>query len=62
MKSGMKTIDSYFKTSFKSSSEEVNFKGDFHAINSDADIDLDLIIIFDGGDVYGYEKDLKDSI
>ena len=62
MKSGMKTTDSYFKTSFKSSSEEVNFKSDFHAINSDADIDLDLIIIFDGGDVNGYEKDLKDSI
>ena len=62
MEKGMKSQDSYFKTTFNSNSSEVKFKSNFTSIDSGSDFDLDLLIIFDGGDVNGYEKDLKDSI
>ena len=62
MKSGMKSQDSYFKTTFSSDNSQVKFNGNFKSIDSSSDIDLDLLIIFDGGDVNGYEKDIKDSI
>ena len=62
MGNGMKSQDSYFKTTFNSNSSEVKFKSNFTSIDSGSVFDLDLLIIFDGGDVNGYEKDLKDSI
>lgn len=62
MKSRMKSNDSYFKTTFNSGSSEVKFKSNFTTIDNSTDLDLDLIIIFDGGDVNGYEKDIKDNI
>ena len=62
MKSGMKSQDSYFKTTFSSDNSQVKFNGNFKSIDSSSDIDLDLLIIFDGGDVNGYEEDIKDNI
>lgn len=41
---------------------QVTFKTSFNKVDSSTDLDLDLIIIFDGGDVNGYEKDLEDYI
>ncbi len=62
MASGMKSNQSYFKSNFNSGNSQVNFKGQFHKIDSSTDLDLDLLLIFDGGDVDGYEKDLQDYI
>lgn len=62
MKIGMKSNESYFKSSFNSGNSQVNFKGQFHKIDSSTDLDLDLLLIFDGGDVDGYEKDLQNYI
>ena len=62
MISGMKSNECYFKSSFNSGNSQVNFKGQFNKVDSSTDLDLDLIIIFDGGDVDGYEKDLEDYI
>ena len=62
MKIGMKSNESYFKSSFNSGNSSVNFRGQFNKIDSSTDLDLDLLLIFDGGDVDGYEKDLQDYI
>lgn len=58
----IKNNESYFKSSFNSGNSQVNFRGQFNKVDSSTDLDLDLIIIFDGGDVNGYEKDLEDYI
>ena len=45
-----------FNAVFPNSEENQAFKTSFHQIdNSGGDIYVDEIIIFDGGDVYGYE-------
>lgn len=62
MKIGMKSNESYFKSSFSSGNSQVNFKSRFNKVDSSTDLDLDLLLIFDGGDVNGYEKDLQDYI
>lgn len=62
MANGMKSNQSYFKSNFNSGNSQVNFKSQFHKIDSSTDLDLDLLLIFDGGDVDGYEKDLQDYI
>ena len=58
----MKNNESYFKSNFSSDNSSVNFKGRFNKVDSSTDLDLDLLLIFDGGDVNGYEKDLEDYI
>lgn len=62
MKINMKSNTSYFNSNFNSGSSQVRFKGNFNKIDSSTDLDLDLLLIFDGGDVDGYEKDLEDYI
>lgn len=59
---GMKSNDCYFKSSFNSGNSQINFKTNFTKVDSSTDLDLDLLLIFDGGDVNGYEKDLQDYI
>lgn len=62
MKTNMKSNTSYFNSNFNSGSSQVKFKGNFSKVDSSTDLDLDLLLIFDGGDVDGYEKDLQDYI
>ncbi len=55
--------DNVFKPSYYGADSDYVFKTTFRQIdNRGGDIEPKLIIIFDGGDVYGYEEDLKNCI
>ena len=45
-----------FSPKYYGEKNEQKFDSKFIAVNNGYDIELDEIIIFDGGDVYGYEK------
>ena len=52
-----------FETTYHGEQSENIFKSNFKKVdNQGYDIELDCIIIFDGGDVDGYEKDTEDHI
>lgn len=55
------TNDMVFKPAYRKDSEGV-FKTVFKEVSNHQEIEPGIIIIFDGGDVYGYEKDLKNCI
>lgn len=46
-----------FNPKYYGEKSEQKFNSKFIAVNNGYDIELDEIIIFDGGDVYGYEKE-----
>ena len=60
LKTKIKTTDVNFNSSF--TSNQTKFNGNFKTIDSSSDIDLDLLIIFDGGGVDGYETSLENNI
>ena len=45
-----------FSPKYYGDKNEQKFDSKFIAVNNSYDIEVDEIIIFDGGDVYGYEK------
>lgn len=52
-----------FSPTYYGDKSEKKFDTTFREINNrGSDIEIDEIIIFDGGDVNGYEKDLTNSI
>ena len=52
-----------FSPTYYGDKSEKKFDTIFREINNrGSDIEIDEIIIFDGGDVNGYEKDLTNSI
>ena len=63
----MKKIDTsdnkVFNPTYNGGQQGYIFKTTFHQIdNTGGDIQVDKIIIFDGGDVYGYEIDNTNNI
>lgn len=55
------TTDQTFKPEYHGQKE--TFKTTFRQVdNRGGDIEIDEIIIFDGGDVYGYEKENQNCI
>lgn len=58
----VKKEERVFKPKYYGEKSEHIFNTTFKQVNNRGDvIELDEIIIFDGGDVYGYEKNLKDD-
>lgn len=55
------TDDKVFRPAYRKDDEGV-FKTTFKEVSNKSDIEPGIIIIFDGGDVYGYEEDLKNCI
>lgn len=55
------TDDKVFNPTYQKDNEGV-FKTTFKEVSNRSDIEPGVIIIFDGGDVYGYEEDLKNCI
>ena len=55
------TDDKVFRPAYRKDDEGV-FKTTFKEVSNKSDIEPGIIIIFDGGDVYGYEEDIKDCI
>jgi len=52
------TKENSFNPKYYGEKSENTFNTQFHQINNRGDdIELDEIIIYDGGDVYGYEKE-----
>lgn len=52
-----------FNPTYYGDKTEKKFNTTFRQINNrGSDIEIDEIIIFDGGDVNGYEKDITNSI
>lgn len=63
MSKGFISVDSNFSPKYHGTQSENTFKSQFKKVNNEGyDIELDCIIIFDGGDVDGYEKSLEDYI
>ncbi len=57
------SVSNTFDPKYHGEQSENIFKSQFKKVNNEGyDIDLDCIIIFDGGDVDGYEKSLEDHI
>lgn len=55
------TDDKVFRPAYRKDDEGV-FKTTFKEVSNKSDIEPGIIIIFDGGDVYGYEEDIKNCI
>ena len=55
------TNDMVFRPSYQKDDEGL-FKTTFKEISNRQEVESGVIIIFDGGDVYGYEKDLENCI
>ena len=55
------TDDKVFKPTYRKDDEGI-FKTTFKEVSNRQEVEPGIIIIFDGGDVYGYEEDLKNRI
>lgn len=55
------TDDKVFKPTYRKDDEGI-FKTTFKEVSNRQEVEPGIIIIFDGGDVYGYEKDLENCI
>ena len=55
------TDDKVFKPMYRKDDEGI-FKTTFKEVSNRQEVEPGIIIIFDGGDVYGYEEDLKNCI
>lgn len=55
------TDDKVFKPAYQKDGDGI-FKTTFKEVSNKSAIEPGVIIIFDGGDVYGYEEDLKNCI
>lgn len=53
--------DKAFRPTYRKDNERI-FKTTFKEVSNRQEVEPGVIIIFDGGDVYGYEEDLKNCI
>ena len=55
------TDDKVFKPTYRKDEENI-FKTTFKEVSNRQEVEPGVIIIFDGGDVHGYEENLKNCI